>query len=182
MSRQFSVSKTRFFSLFHEFFELISWQSCSEGADVSEKIFAFCPTVARSARLSWLSGISSLTSITALSFLWAVARDVSYFSASKTCSLPHRFFLLFDRKSIYVHCIWVFHFVLNLLIVWMEKSSSHMVRRLSAILSCLAKYGHLSSVVVVQLDHFVFPALNGRWNVVAIQYFLEERSVQDFLI
>jgi len=135
---------------------------------MSEKIFAFCPTVSRSARLSWLSSITSSTSITALSFLWAVSRDVSYFSASKTCSLLHRFFSLFDRKSIYVHHIWIFHSVLNLLIVWTEKSSSHIVRRLSMILSCLAKYGHLSSVVVVQLDRFVFPTLNGRWNIVTI--------------
>jgi len=121
---------------------------------------SFHPSISRCARLSWLPSISSSTSISSLSFLWAVLRDVAHFAASKTHSLPHCFFSFFDRKSIYIHHIWVFHSVLNLLIVWAEKLLPCIGCILFTIFVCVAKNGHLSLIVIVQLDCFVLPSLN----------------------
>ena len=149
---------------------------------MSEEVFTLCPIISRCTRLSCLSGISSSTSIASLLLLQAVARDMAYFSTSKARSLPHCFFSLFNGKGIYDHHIWILHPILNLLIIWTEKMSSCIVHCLSAVLTHLAKYSHLSSIIVVQLDRFVFPALNGCRNIVTIKYLFKEGSVQDFWI
>jgi len=64
------------------------------------------------------------------------------------------------------------------LIIWAEKSSPHVIRRLSAILACLAKNGHLSSVVIVKLDRLVLPALDRHQDHFTIKDLFEEGFVQ----
>ncbi len=43
-----------------------------------------------------------------------------------------------------------------------------------SVITCLAKYGHLSSVIVVKLDGFVLPALNRSWDIIPVKNLFEE--------
>ncbi len=54
--------------------------------------------------------------------------------------------------------------------------------RFEAVIVRFAKYGHLSSVVVVKLDGFVLPALDCCRNRIPIKNLFKEGSIQDFLI
>jgi hypothetical protein len=133
---------------------------------MTEEFFVLGPSL-RCASLSWFSSVSSLSSISL--FLWTVSRDMSNFTTPKASSFPHHFFSLFDRESIDIHCIRILH----LLIVWTVKPSSCAGCLLSSIIACFAKYGHLSSVVVIKLDRFRFPTCNCCWYCFSVKDLLE---------
>ena len=84
--KQFSASKTRFFSSFHQLFMFLGRKPGGKRTDVSKKIFALGSGLSWCTRLSWLSGVASSSSLSVSPLLGTVARDVSYLTTIKACT------------------------------------------------------------------------------------------------
>ena len=101
LSIRFSTLKTLFLCFFVELIFFFLTHFFGDGSDMSIELFRGS------------SSCVGLACIDCLLLVWAIPVKVSWFSTSKAQSFLHCFFAFFNCYGIYIHCVWVSFFPLE---------------------------------------------------------------------